>query len=94
MYVDIKDVDNVLNLYGVDDEVISAVHDIPPARVIRPQTSRWILDRRYQGRNKVQVFCAVCGRYEKRSRNAYYKHGNKTGLHYCPGCAAEMEGEK
>lgn len=56
MYVEIKDVDNVLNLYDVDDEVISAVHDIPPARVIRPQTSRWILDRRYQGRNKVQVF--------------------------------------
>ena len=42
MYVEIKDVDNVLNLYGVDDEVISAVHDIPPARVMRPQTSRWI----------------------------------------------------
>lgn len=29
MYVEIKDVDNVLNLYDVDDEVISAVHDIP-----------------------------------------------------------------
>ena len=66
MYVEIKDVDNVLNLYDVDDEVISAVHDIPPAHVIRPQTSRWILDRRYQGRNKGQVFCAYQNKNEKK----------------------------
>lgn len=36
---------------------------------------------------------AVCGHYEKRSRNAYYKHGKRTGMKHCPGCAAEMEGE-
>lgn len=92
MLINLNDVDNVLNLYGVDKEVISAVHDIPPAGV--GQKSRWIRDKRYQGRNKIQVFCAHCGHYEKRSRNAYYKHGMKTGMRYCPGCAAEMEGEK
>lgn len=94
MHVKIQDVDTVLDMYGVDGDVREAVHDLPrfPDGREMPK-SRWIVDKRYLGRNKVQVFCAVCGRYEKRSRNAYYKHGERTGMKHCPGCAAEMEGE-